>query len=185
MNKSNPSLSSAPSPAASSAASSLRLFPQARSCPTRGNRACNSSSLGTRFPLPIPFTWVSNYMADRLKELSGGTMEIILFPSEQMGDETKCIEQVQMGTLASPRPAPLPWATLSRSQGFQPALPLPMMLIHYWRVLEGEIGKEMLIALANATMAAPPDSSVWATWTPAVAISTPPPPSTPRQTCSW
>lgn len=84
------------------------------------------------------------HMADRVKELSEGRMELIIFPSGQLGDETKCIEQVQMGTLAMTKTSSAP---MGNFLGIMKVFSLPYLFDdakHYWHVLEGEIGDEML-----------------------------------------
>jgi tripartite ATP-independent transporter DctP family solute receptor len=84
------------------------------------------------------------YMAERVKELSAGRMELIIFPSGQLGDETKCIEQVQMGTLAMTKTSSAPMGNFLE---IMKVFSLPYLFddsIHYWHVLEGPIGDEML-----------------------------------------
>ena len=39
-------------------------------------------------------------MATRLKEISGGKMEIEIYPSGQLGTEQQCVELLQIGSLA-------------------------------------------------------------------------------------
>ena len=88
------------------------------------------------------------YMAKRLDELSGGEMKLVIFPSEQMGNETKCIEQVQMGTLAMTKTSAAP---MGNFVSLMKVFSLPYMFNdsdHYWKVLEGEIGQELLVRLA-------------------------------------
>lgn len=88
------------------------------------------------------------YMAKRLDELSGGQMKLVIFPSEQMGNETKCIEQVQMGTLAMTKTSAAP---MGNFVSLMKVFSLPYMFNdsdHYWKVLEGEIGQELLVRLA-------------------------------------
>ena len=40
------------------------------------------------------------YMADRCKELSGGKLQIQIYPSGQLGSEQQCVELLQIGSLA-------------------------------------------------------------------------------------
>jgi tripartite ATP-independent transporter DctP family solute receptor len=83
-------------------------------------------------------------MAKRVKELSGGSMELIIFPSGQLGDETKCIEQVQMGTLAMTKTSSAPMGNFLE---IMKIFSLPYLFDnanHYWHVLEGPVGDEML-----------------------------------------
>ncbi len=88
------------------------------------------------------------HMAKRLEEISGGQMKLVIFPSGQMGDETKCIEQVQMGTLAMTKTSAAP---MGNFVSIMKVFSLPYMFDdseHYWSVLEGEIGHELLDRLA-------------------------------------
>lgn len=84
------------------------------------------------------------YMAERLAELSGGTLVIEIFPNGQLGSEPECIEQVQRGALA------LVKTSSAAMEGFVPAMAvfgLPYLFRdeeHYWDVLMGPIGAEML-----------------------------------------
>lgn len=86
------------------------------------------------------------YMAKRVFEKSGGGMRIDIFPSEQLGSERECTEQVQLGSLDM---------TKSSTTALEPFIPemgvftLPYMFRdseHYWEVLNGEIGDEILAA---------------------------------------
>lgn len=88
------------------------------------------------------------HLGRRLDELSGGQMKLVIFPSEQMGNETKCIEQVQMGTLAMTKTSAAP---MGNFVSLMKVFSLPYMFNdsdHYWKVLEGEIGQELLQLLA-------------------------------------
>ncbi|MCG8526715.1 MAG: TRAP transporter substrate-binding protein [Opitutales bacterium] len=89
------------------------------------------------------------HMANRLKEISGGKMDLVIFPSGQMGDETKCIEQVQIGTLAMTKTSTAPMGNFVE---LMKVFSLPYLFRsaeHFWRVLDGEIGQEMLVRLAT------------------------------------
>ncbi|MBT8037398.1 MAG: TRAP transporter substrate-binding protein [Verrucomicrobiae bacterium] len=88
------------------------------------------------------------YMAKRLDELSSGNMEIIIFPGEQLGNETKCIEQVQMGTLAMTKTSAAP---MGNFVSMMKVFSLPYLFNdadHYWSVLNGKIGADMLQSLS-------------------------------------
>ncbi|MEQ9825960.1 MAG: TRAP transporter substrate-binding protein [Puniceicoccaceae bacterium] len=114
-----------------------------------GARSVQQLKLGHALPTTHPVHAGIEFMAERLKELSGGAMEIIIFPSEQMGDETKCIEQVQMGTLAMTKTSSAPMGNFVE---VLKVFSLPYLFRdadHYWTVLEGPIGKEMLQRLAT------------------------------------
>ena len=40
------------------------------------------------------------YMAERLEEKSGGTLQMEIYPSQQLGTERQCLELLQIGSLA-------------------------------------------------------------------------------------
>lgn len=89
------------------------------------------------------------FMAKRLAEESKGAIELQIFPNGQLGSETESIEQVQRGALAMVKTSAAPL------EGFIPEMAvfgLPYLFRdadHYWRVLLGPIGKELLQAGAS------------------------------------
>jgi tripartite ATP-independent transporter DctP family solute receptor len=84
------------------------------------------------------------HMQRTLEELSGGRMRLELYPSGQLGGETECLEQVQRGSLAMTKSSTAPL------EGFideMKVFGLPYLFAdeaHFWRVLDGEIGRELL-----------------------------------------
>lgn len=84
------------------------------------------------------------YMADRLKDISGGAVLLEVFPNGQLGSETDSIEQVQRGAMAMVKTSTAPM------EGFIPEMALfglPYLFRdadHYWNVLNGPIGQELL-----------------------------------------
>ena len=89
------------------------------------------------------------FMGDRLAELSGGSMELQIFPNGQLGSEPESIEQLQSGALAMVK------TSAAAMEGFVPEMAvfgLPYLFRddgHYWTVLNGEIGQELLDAGAD------------------------------------
>jgi tripartite ATP-independent transporter DctP family solute receptor len=87
------------------------------------------------------------YMADRLRELSDGSMEIDIYPSEQLGTERQCLELLQIGSLAMTK------VSSAVLEGFAPpfrVFGLPYLFRddeHRFGVLEGPIGQELLVGL--------------------------------------
>ncbi|MBB3206181.1 tripartite ATP-independent transporter DctP family solute receptor [Rhodopirellula rubra] len=83
-------------------------------------------------------------MKERLEELSGGTVSIDIYPSSVLGSETQCIEQLQNGTLAMTK------TSAASLENFIPSMSVfgfPYIFRdsdHYWAVLNGEIGNELL-----------------------------------------
>ena len=85
------------------------------------------------------------FMAERLKEISGGQMEIQIYPSGQLGPERTCVELLQIGSLAITK------VSAAIMEGFAPnyrVLGLPYIFRdqeHAYTVLDGEIGRKLLI----------------------------------------
>ena len=86
------------------------------------------------------------FMAERAREESAGRLRIDIYPSEQLGNERECIEQVQLGALAMTK------ASSAHLEAFVPQLKvlgLPYLFRddeHMWKVLDGPIGTELLAA---------------------------------------
>jgi tripartite ATP-independent transporter DctP family solute receptor len=99
-------------------------------------------ALDTGHPVHIAMV----FMAQKVKEKSNGRMRIDIYPSEQLGSERECIEQLQVGALAITK------ASSSALEAFIPkmkVLGLPYLFRdsdHFWNVLLGPIGKELLAA---------------------------------------
>lgn len=89
------------------------------------------------------------HWAKRLHELSGGKLDLQVFPNGQLGSEPECTEQVQRGALAFVK------TSTAALEGFVPEMAVYSMPYlfrdedHYWQVLEGDIGKELLDAGRN------------------------------------
>ena len=86
------------------------------------------------------------FMNERLYELSGGTMDIEIYPSGQLGSERDTMELLQIGSLAITK------VSTSPMEAFVPQMKvfsIPYVFRdegHLWNVLEGDIGKELLLA---------------------------------------
>ena len=84
------------------------------------------------------------YMAKRLAELSGGTVELQVFGGAQLGTEPETIEQLQRGALAMVK------TSAAAMEGFVPEMAVYSMPYlfrdddHYWKTLLGEVGAEIL-----------------------------------------
>jgi tripartite ATP-independent transporter DctP family solute receptor len=85
-------------------------------------------------------------MAELLREKSNGTVALEIFPNGQLGSETQCIEQLQHGALDLTKSSTAPL------ENFIPELSvlgIPYVFrdeVHFWRVLEGDVGKSLLVA---------------------------------------
>lgn len=86
------------------------------------------------------------FMGERLHELSGGTMDVNVYPSGQLGTERELLELLQIGSLAMTK------VSASPLEGFVPQMKvfsIPYIFRdkdHFWRVLESDIGRSMLQA---------------------------------------
>ncbi|MBN1482506.1 TRAP transporter substrate-binding protein [candidate division KSB1 bacterium] len=86
------------------------------------------------------------YLAQQAAEKSDHTLKIDIYPSEQLGTEKECIEQLQMGILSMTK------VSSSPLESFVPKIKvfaLPFLFRdaeHKWTVLNGPIGKELLVA---------------------------------------
>ena len=110
-----------------------------------GNRSDVSVlRLGHGLDSSHPVHIAMEHMAERLAELSGGSMKIDIYPSGQLGSERELIELLQIGSLAMTK------VSASPLEGFLPEMKLfsiPYLFSdhdHYWAVLNGEIGRELL-----------------------------------------
>lgn len=86
------------------------------------------------------------HMAERVGEASGGRMRIEIHPNGQLGEERELIEMLQIGSLAMTK------VSASPLESFVPEMAvfsIPYVFRneeHLWRVLEGEIGRDLLLA---------------------------------------
>ncbi|MFQ6113539.1 MAG: TRAP transporter substrate-binding protein [bacterium] len=86
------------------------------------------------------------FMAKRVAEKSEGKVRIDIYPSEQLGSERECIELLQIGSLGMTK------VSSSVLEGFVPehkVFSLPYLFRdenHRFKVLEGEIGRRLLLA---------------------------------------
>lgn len=87
------------------------------------------------------------YMAKRLYQLSEGAMRIDIYPSEQLGTERESLELLQIGSLGMTK------VSSAVLEGFAPqfrVFGLPYLFRdddHRFKVLEGPIGRELLLSL--------------------------------------
>lgn len=86
------------------------------------------------------------FMNERLIELSGGTMNIEIYPSGQLGSERDTMELLQIGSLAITK------VSTSPMEAFVPEMKvfsIPYVFRdedHLWDVLNGDIGKRLLLS---------------------------------------
>lgn len=118
--------------------------------PGSSNGAAGARVLRVAHALPTshPVHLGIEYMARRAGELSGGRLRLEVFPSEQLGTETQCLEQAQAGTLAITKVSA--GAIGNFVQSYR-VFSLPYLFRdsdHLWRVLDGPIGRSLLDMLA-------------------------------------
>jgi tripartite ATP-independent transporter DctP family solute receptor len=86
------------------------------------------------------------FMAEKVDEKSGGRMRVEVFPNEQLGNEKECIEALQLGYMAMTKTSSAPM------EGFVPQMMVfgvPYLFRdgeHFWNVMNGPIGKKLLLA---------------------------------------
>ncbi|MCD6347755.1 MAG: TRAP transporter substrate-binding protein [Bacteroidales bacterium] len=86
------------------------------------------------------------YMADQLKELSDGKLEIRIYPSQQLGTERQCLELLQIGSVDITK------VSAAVMEGFAPVykvLSIPYIFQsreHEYAVLDGPVGEKILKA---------------------------------------
>jgi len=86
------------------------------------------------------------FMAEKLKEKSDGKVILEIYPGEQLGSESELVEQLQMGLLDMAK------VSTSPLESFIPVysiFSLPYLFRdndHYWKVLQGSVGKKLLDA---------------------------------------
>jgi tripartite ATP-independent transporter DctP family solute receptor len=124
----------------------VALIPAIRSSRTGGGANKTVLKLGHVLPPSHAVHIAMEFMGKRAAELSGGTVEIQVFGGGQLGTETDSIEQVQRGALAMVK------TSAGALEGFVPDMAvfgMPYLFRddeHYWNVLLGDIGNEILKA---------------------------------------
>jgi tripartite ATP-independent transporter DctP family solute receptor len=85
------------------------------------------------------------YMAEKVKEESGGKMIIEIFPNEQLGTEKECIEALQLGYQAMTK------TSTAAMESFVPKLQIfgvPYLFRdsdHFWEFVKTPAGKQLLL----------------------------------------
>jgi tripartite ATP-independent transporter DctP family solute receptor len=101
-------------------------------------------------PTAHPVHRALEFMARRIGELSGGRLKLEIFPGEQLGTETQCLEQVQAGTLAITKVSA---GAIGNFVSVYKVLSLPYLFRdseHCWKTLDGSVGDELLTLLGTA-----------------------------------
>jgi tripartite ATP-independent transporter DctP family solute receptor len=86
------------------------------------------------------------FLGERLEEKSGGKIKVKVYPNQQLGTERELLELLQIGSLGMTK------VSAASLEAFSPeisVLGLPYLFrddAHITQVLEGEIGKELLLS---------------------------------------
>lgn len=99
-----------------------------------------------------PITEGMKMFAEKAKEYSGGTVNIEVYASEQLADESSAIDQLQAGTLDFAR---VNTNSLSPVVDQFGVFTLPYIFNdtdHKYKVLDGEVGDQAMAALADYNM---------------------------------
>ncbi len=80
---------------------------------------------------------------DKLAELSGGTMQVEIYPSGQLGDQTELIQQLQTGTVQMAVSSCADVANFAPNVGILDVPYLFETKQQAWNAMDGDIGKEM------------------------------------------
>ena len=114
-------------------------------CKKRDNSVL-TLKLGHALDIEHPVHKALLFMKEKLEEKSGGKVKLDIYPSEQLGSEKELVMQLQMGALDITK------VSTSPLEGFIPiysVFSLPYLFRdedHYWKVLNGPIGKKLLLA---------------------------------------
>ncbi|MFC1660960.1 TRAP transporter substrate-binding protein [Gemmatimonadota bacterium] len=120
------------------------LIPLLLGCQSRDDTRVLKLGHGLDVSHPVHVAMV--HMARRITDLSGGRMRVDIHPSGQLGEERELIEMLQIGSIAMTK------VSASPLESFVPEMTvfsIPYVFRdaeHLWRVLDGEIGRSLLVA---------------------------------------
>ncbi|GFD90821.1 C4-dicarboxylate ABC transporter substrate-binding protein [Tenacibaculum sp. KUL152] len=86
------------------------------------------------------------FFKEELERRSNGSMSVVVYPSSQVGDEREVLELIQIGSMGMTK------VSASALESFVPEMKvfsLPYLFDnqdHYWKTLNGSVGKELLAA---------------------------------------
>lgn len=112
-----------------------------------GQAAPRVFRFATEHPPNTPVSKSMAYFADLIKEKSGGSVEIRLYYSGQLGGHKEILEQMRMGTLD------IVHVSTAHLASYVPEFDVYAMPFlfrntnHYWNVLRGEIGQNLFAKL--------------------------------------
>lgn len=100
--------------------------------------------LGHSLPTAHPVHAAIMYFADLVSEKSGGKIKVKVYPNSQLGSEREVLELVQIGSVSMTKVSA---GTMANFSPKYRVLGIPYIFEsedHAWKVLEGEIGREIL-----------------------------------------
>ena len=100
-----------------------------------------------------PTTKAAEYFAQLVEERTGGKIRIRVYPNGQLGDEISVYQQIQFGGIDFTRVSA---GTLAEFVPEAELLQFPYLFTdaaHMWRVLDGEIGEELMDAIRSSGVA--------------------------------
>ena len=89
------------------------------------------------------------HFSEKLRELSSGRIQVKLYPNAQLGNEREVIELLQIGAVSLTKVSSL---SLEAFEPLYATINLPYIFrdrAHYFSVLDGSIGREILLASMN------------------------------------
>lgn len=116
--------------------------------PSAGGGDVRRMKIAHTLPTSHPVHAGIEHFAERAAFHSGGRLQFDIFPNGQLGSEPQTLEQMQSGTLDV---AKVGGATLGSFVPMAKVFSLPYLFRsseHYWTVLNGELGQELLDLLA-------------------------------------
>jgi tripartite ATP-independent transporter DctP family solute receptor len=114
-------------------------------CKQKENQPDVVLKLGHGLDVVHPVHKAMVYMAERVKEKSGGKMIVQIFPNEQLGTEKECIESLQLGYLAMTK------TSTAAMESFVPKMQVfgvPYLFKdsdHFWKAVKTQTGKNLLL----------------------------------------
>lgn len=112
----------------------------------RQQEGANVLKAAHALPTDHPVHEAIMYFAKRTEELSAGQLKVEVYPGGQLGSERELMELLQIGSLAITK------VSSSPMESFVPEMKVFSMPYvfrdseHYWQVLNGEIGRDLLLA---------------------------------------
>ncbi|MAI37025.1 TRAP transporter substrate-binding protein [Alteromonas sp.] len=115
-------------------------------CNDKGQDETYVIRLGHQLDINHPVHKGLVFLKEELERNSEGKMSIVIYPSSQVGDEREVLELIQIGSMGMTK------VSASALETFVPEMKvfsLPYLFndkAHYWKTLNGEVGKALLAA---------------------------------------